>query len=50
MRDNMQRVFKIFEEILSIPRSSGKEEKIANYIVEFAKTHNLEYKKDEYNV
>ena len=49
MRDNMQRVFEIFEEILSIPRSSGKEEKIANYIVEFAKTHNLEYKKDEYN-
>ena len=45
----MQRVFEIFEEILSIPRSSGKEEKIASYIVEFAKTHNLKYKKDEYN-
>lgn len=45
----MQRVFEIFEEILSIPRSSGKEEKIANYIVEFAKVHNLEYRKDTYN-
>ena len=45
----MQRVFEIFEEILSIPRSSSKEEKIASYIVEFAKTHSLEYKKDEYN-
>ena len=30
------------EEILSIPRPSGKEEKIANYIVDFAKSHNLE--------
>jgi len=49
MKKNKQRVLEIFEEILSIPRSSGKEEKISNYIVEYAKSHNLEYKKDEYN-
>ena len=49
MKKNKQRVLEIFEEILSIPRSSGREEKIANYIVEYAKTHNFEYKKDEYN-
>lgn len=45
----MNRIFEIFEEILKIPHSSGKEEKIANYIVDFAKEHNFEYKKDNYN-
>lgn len=45
----MNRVFKIFEEILAIPRSSGEEEQIANYIVNFAKEHNCDYKKDSYN-
>ena len=38
-----------FEEILNIPRSSGKEEKIAGYLVHFAQRHNLEYHVDKYS-
>ena len=38
---------KYFEEISRIPRASYKEEKIADYLVEFAKNHNLDYKRDE---
>jgi dipeptidase D len=45
----MDRVFNLFEEILKIPRSSGNEGKIANYLVEFANKHNLEYTRDEFN-
>lgn len=45
----MHRVFEIFEQILSIPRSSGKEDKISDYIIEFATTHNFYCKKDSYN-
>ena len=45
----MQRVFEIFEQILSIPRSSGREEKVADFIVDFAREHNLFYNRDEYN-
>lgn len=42
-------VLKYFEEISKIPRMSGKEEKIANYIENFAKQRNLRYIKDIYN-
>lgn len=38
-----------FKEIAKIPRESGNEEKIANYLCEFAKKRNLEYFKDSYN-
>ncbi len=38
---------KYFEEISRIPRASYKEEKIADYLVEFAKSLGLEYKRDE---
>jgi dipeptidase D len=38
---------KYFEDFLSIPRESGKEEKIAGYLIEFAKKHNLEYYTDD---
>lgn len=38
-----------FKEIVKIPRESGNEEKIANYLCEFAKKRNLEYFKDSYN-
>ena len=44
-----QRVFKYFEEICSIPHGSGDMDKIADYCVEFAKSHALEYKKDSTN-
>ncbi len=38
-----------FKEIAKIPRNSGNEGKIADYLVSFAKNHNLEYYKDNYN-
>lgn len=41
-----QIVWKYFDEILKIPRPSKKEEKIVAYLEEFAKSNNLEYKKD----
>ena len=40
-------VFHYFEEISNIPRPSYKEEKISNYLVNFAKERNLEYYQDE---
>ncbi len=40
-------LWKYFSEILHIPRPSKKEEKIIAYIIDFAKEHKLEYKKDE---
>ena len=38
-----------FKEIAKIPRESGNEKKIAEYLVQFAKKRNLFYKCDEYN-
>lgn len=40
-------VWKYFYEITQIPRPSKKEEKIIAYLLEFAKKHQLECKKDE---
>ncbi len=40
-------LWKFFEEICSIPRPSKKEEKIRNYLVEFAKKQKLECKIDK---
>jgi dipeptidase D len=45
----MKDVFEYFEEILKIPRESGKEEKIARYLESFAKENNIEYKLGKYN-
>ncbi len=39
-------VFTYFNEILKVPRPSKKEEKIIQYLIEFAKKHNLKVKKD----
>lgn len=39
-------VFRFFEEICSIPHGSGNIDKISDYLVEFAKTRNLEYYQD----
>lgn len=41
-----QRVFAIFDEINQVPRPSKKEEKIRNYLLEFAKKHDIEAKTD----
>ncbi|MFA6770011.1 MAG: aminoacyl-histidine dipeptidase [Bacteroidales bacterium] len=41
------KIFSIFDEITKIPRESGKEEKIIQYLIDFAESRSLEYKKDE---
>ena len=38
-----------FEDFLSIPRESGNEKGISDYLVSFARKNNLEYYQDEYN-
>ena len=45
----MKTTLEYFEEIISIPRESGKEDKIANYLVSYAKENNLEYSLGKYN-
>jgi dipeptidase D len=40
-------IWKYFNEITKIPRASGKEEKMIEYLINFARTHQLEYDKDE---
>lgn len=49
--DNLEpkNVFRYFEEICSIPHGSYHTDKIADYIVDFAKNHKLEYFKDSHN-
>lgn len=42
-----QIVWDIFEEITKVPRPSKKEEKIAAWIINFAKEHNLAWKTDK---
>ena len=44
-----KRVFYYFEEITKIPRCSFKEEKIKDFLINFAKNHGLEYYDDKYN-
>ncbi|WP_186430300.1 aminoacyl-histidine dipeptidase [Clostridium sp. BSD9I1] len=39
-------VFKYFEKLSQIPRGSGNEKGISDYLVSFAKEHNLEYVQD----
>ena len=39
----MNNTLKYFKEISAVPRPSGKEEKIKDYLISFATEHNLEY-------
>lgn len=39
-------VWDYFDQITRIPRPSKKEEKIMAYLVDFAKSHGLEYRRD----
>lgn len=43
----LDKIFQYFEEISKIPRGSGNEKGISDYLVDFAKKHNLEYIQDE---
>ena len=42
-------IFTYFSQISDIPRGSGNEGEISEYLVSFAKSHNLEYNKDSAN-
>lgn len=42
-------IFKYFEEISKIPHGSFHEEKIADYVENFAKEHNFKYVRDDMN-
>ena len=42
-------VFSFFEDICNIPHPSYKEDKISNYLVDFAKERKLEYYQDALN-
>lgn len=44
-----KRVFYYFEEITKIPHGSGNTKQISDYLVSFAKKHNLAYVQDEMN-
>lgn len=44
-----QKVFHYFEEICEIPHGSRNTKQISDYLVAFAKAHNLEYYQDEVN-
>ncbi len=41
------KVFEYFEQISAIPRSSGEEERISGFLVNFAKEHGLDYYQDD---
>lgn len=43
----MEKIFTYFEEISKIPRGSGNEKAISDFLVKFAKDHNLEVIQDE---
>jgi len=45
----MNKTIEFFYEISSIPRESGNEDAICNYLCHFAKKRNLKYIKDKYN-
>lgn len=42
-----KKVFQFFENITRIPHGSGNVEQISNYLVNFAKEHDLKYRQDE---
>ena len=44
-----ENVFKYFEEICNIPHGSGNTKQISDYLVKFAKQHDLEYVQDKSN-
>ena len=45
----MNKTFEFFEKILSIPRPSGNEEKIAEYLCDFSVKNNLEFYTDNFH-
>ena len=46
---NPESVFYYFEQICGIPHGSGNTKLISDYLVEFAKSHDLRYRQDHLN-
>ena len=44
---NPRRVWEIFDEITAVPRPSKKEGKIIEWLIDFARRHDLECKRDK---
>ena len=44
---NTEKILSFFKEIVCVPRESGHEEHIREYLVEFAKKRGLEWKTDK---
>ena len=44
-----ERVFYYFEELCRIPHGSGNTKEVSDYLVQFAKDHDLKYVQDEMN-
>jgi len=49
MKITTERVFQIFKELNQIPRPSHHEERVADYLCQFAERQNLPYKRDKEN-
>ena len=49
MNITTERVFQIFKELNQIPRPSHHEERVADYLCQFAERLNLPYKRDKEN-
>ena len=49
MDQNKNSVLKFFYEICKIPRESGNEKGMQNYLINFAKERNLKYFADNFN-
>ncbi|MDP3437521.1 MAG: cytosol nonspecific dipeptidase, partial [Bacteroidales bacterium] len=41
------KIFSIFDQITKIPRESSKEQKIIEFLINFAKERSLDYKRDD---
>ncbi len=41
-------VFRYFEDLTRIPRGSGNEKQVTDYLIDFAKEHDLEWHRDEF--
>lgn len=49
LNEKYSKLINLFKEISKVPRNSKEEEKIADYLCEFAKSRNLWYRKDKNN-
>ncbi len=49
LEEKYNKLINFFKDISKIPRNSGSEEQIADFLCDFAKERNLYYRKDKYN-